>query len=142
MTFEERFEKISTKFKKADTSVLTDDFAIQVNLLDEDCGGIFYIANISGNFSVEPYDYYDHTSMLSIMADDFMKLTAGSLSIDNGIAKGRFSVKGNLADIKILPTLFPKAVKKTPAKKAPVKKTEEIKVAKTKEKADAKGRKL
>lgn len=137
MTFEERFEKISTKFKKADISHLTNDFAIQVNLLDEDCGGIFYIANIGGSFSVEPYDYYDHTSMLSIMADDFMKIAAGTLSIDNGIAKGRFTVEGNISDIKTLPSLFPKAVKK-----APVKKAENIKVAKTKEKTDGKGRKL
>ena len=126
MTYEEKFSKISAKFSKAETSILTTEFAIQVNLTDADCGGAFYIANIGGVFSVEPYDYHDHTSMLTVTADDFNKIIAGKLSIDNGIANGRFEIEGNVDDIRILPGLFPKSERKTKAK-APAKETKKCK---------------
>ena len=46
MTFIEQFENIKKKMSKLDTSSLPHDLAMQVNLTDEDCGGIFYVANI------------------------------------------------------------------------------------------------
>lgn len=116
MTFEQRFSKISDKFKDADTSILKEDFAIQVTMTDEDCGGIFYIANIDGCFSVEPYDYVDNTCAVTISAADFLKIIGGRLSIDNGIKSNRFYVTGNPDNLKVLPLLLPKTEKKTETK--------------------------
>ena len=131
MTFEEKFGKLSEKLRTADTSKLTESFAIQVNMTDEDCGGTFYIANIDDNFSVEPYDYRDHTAMLTAAADDIAKVFAGRLNLDNAIASGRFTVEGNPEHIRIAVSAFPKPVRKTAAKKATVvKKGEEKPVQK------------
>ena len=124
MTFEEKFGKLSEKLRKADTSKLTESFAIQVNMTDEDCGGTFYIANIDDKFSVEPYDYRDHTAMLTAAADDIAKVFAGRLNLDNAIASGRFTVEGNPEHIRIAVSAFPKPVRKTAAKKATVVKKE------------------
>lgn len=129
MTFEQRFSKISDKFKAADTSILTKDFAIQVTMTNEDCGGIFYIANIGGTFSVEPYDYVDNTCAVTISAEDFMKVIGGRLNIDKAIAGERFAVYGNLDDFKVLPLLFPKA-EKVKAPKAVAEKKEKTTKAK------------
>ena len=108
MTFEDKFEKFSLKLDEADKSTISEDFAVQVNLTDEDCGGAFYIAYMDGTFSVEPYDYCDHTAMLTTTADDFQKIISGKLSIDNGIESGRFCVDGNIDHIKTLQMMFPK----------------------------------
>ena len=84
---------------------------------DEDCGGIFYIANIDDVFSVEPYDYHDHTAMITASADDVLKVLTGKLSLDNGIKSGRFTVEGNPEHIRIVAAAFPKPAKKTTTKK-------------------------
>lgn len=117
MNFEEKFEKLSKKLLNADTSKFNESFAIQVNMTDEDCGGIFYIANINDVFSVQPYDYHDHTAMLTASADDALKVLTGKLSLDNGIKSGRFTVEGNPEHIRIVAAAFPKPVKKTAPKK-------------------------
>ena len=65
MTFEKKFASLKTKFDKADLKKLPDDFAIQLTMTDEDCGGIFYIANKNGAFSVEPYDYKDNSAAVT-----------------------------------------------------------------------------
>lgn len=136
MTFEEKFGKLSEKLRTADTSKLTESFAIQVNMTDEDCGGTFYIANIDDNFSVEPYDYRDRTAMLTAAADDIAKVFAGRLNLDNAIASGRFAVEGNTEHIRIAVSAFPKPVRKTPAaKKTAVAKDEKKTVCKKNEKA-------
>ena len=44
MTYEQAFEKIKEKLKDADTSNLTGDFAVQIDLINKDCSGMFYIA--------------------------------------------------------------------------------------------------
>lgn len=122
LNFEEKFEKLSKKLLCADSSKFSESFAIQVNMSDEDCGGIFYIANINDVFSVEPYDYHDHTAMITASADDVLKVLTGKLSLDNGIKSGRFTVKGNPEHIRIVAAAFPK-----PAKKATTKKTKKAK---------------
>ena len=116
------FEKLSKKLLNADASKFNESFAIQVNMTDEDCGGIFYIANINNVFSVQPYDYHDHTAMLTALADDALKVLTGKLSLDNGIKSGRFTVEGNPEHIRIVAAAFP-----TPAKKTATKKTKKTK---------------
>jgi len=121
MDFIKRFEKIKEKFNSADTSGLTTDFAIQVNMTDEDCGGAFYIANIDGVFSVEPYDYIDNTAMVTASAAEFEKLIGRRIGFEKAVNSGKVVIDGNTEHVKIMTELFPKPVRKPCAKKVPEK---------------------
>lgn len=136
MDFVKRFEKIKEKFSKIDTSKLNSDFAIQVNMTDEDCGGAFYVANIGGEFSVEPYDYVDHTAMVTATAGDFEKLIGRRIGFDTAVKNGKIVIDGNADDVLAMTELFPKPAKKPAAKKAAPKaeeKKEEVKAEPKKE---------
>ena len=96
MTFIEKFNQIKKKYGKIDESKLTENFAVQVEMTDEDCGGIFYIANMDAPFAVEPYDYYDNTAairlsskvlenVLSCKADAKEEFFAGNIQVDGDI---------------------------------------------------------
>ncbi len=120
MTYEQAFAKIKESLKNADTSKLTGDFAIQVDLINKDCNGAFYIAYFDGELAVEPYDYVDNYARLSIMMGDFTKLVEGKLNVEKAIASEKIYVSGDVSKVVELGTL----VKKAPAKKAPAKKAE------------------
>lgn len=123
MTFIEQFENIKKKMSKLDTSSLPHDLAIQVNLTDEDCGGIFYVANIGGVFAVEPYDYYDHTVLLTSSAKNFLSIVTGKTDATDAVFRGLISLEGNIEHAQALANLVKKPEKKPAAKKTTEKKT-------------------
>lgn len=97
MTFIEKFNQLKKKYGKIDESKLTENFAVQVEMTDDDCGGIFYIANMDAPFAVEPYDYYDNTAaikisskvlenILSCKADPMEEYSAGNIQVDGDIS--------------------------------------------------------
>lgn len=97
MTFIEKFNQLKKKYGKIDESKLTENFAVQVELTDEDCGGIFYVANMNTPFAVEPYDYYDNTasikisskvleSLLSCKSDPMEEFFAGNIQVEGDIS--------------------------------------------------------
>lgn len=123
MTFEKKFQEFKEKFSTADISKLTEAFAMQVNMTDEDCGGIFYIANIDGSFSVEPYDYVDRTSEIIGLSTEIKKVFSGRIGLEKAMAEGKVTVYGNPADVAAVRELLKKpAVKKPTAKKVAKKK--------------------
>lgn len=110
MTFEKKFESLKKSLIKADTQKFTESFAFQVNIIDEDCGGAFYIAYVNGEYAVEPYDYKDRTALIIGSAADIAKLAKGIVAV---------SVEGNVSQVEMLASCFKKPVaKKSPAKKA------------------------
>ncbi len=115
MTFVEKFEELKKLLDKADTKKLKDDFAIQITMNDEDCGGTFYVAYLDGNYSVEPYDYYDNTANIDASADVIKNLAEKTTDVETEINQGKMFVGGNVENVK---SLFD-AMKKKPAKKAP-----------------------
>ena len=123
MTFIEQFETIKKKMGKLNTESLPKDLAMQVNLTDEDCGGIFYIANIGGNFAVEPYDYHDHTVMVTIHSGDFLKILSGKLDATDAMFRGLLQIDGNIDHALAIASLVKKAEKKPASKKTTSKKT-------------------
>ncbi len=134
MTFIEQFEVIKKKTAKLDASSLPHDLAMQVNLTDEDCGGTFYIANIGGNFAVEPYDYYDHTVMLTLASKVFLDVITGKLDATDAIFRGLVDIQGNIDHAQAVADIAPKktprkATSKTAEKKPATKKTAEKKTA-------------
>ena len=128
MTFIEQFENIKKKMSKLDTSSLPHDLAIQVNLTDEDCGGIFYVANIGGVFAVEPYDYYDHTVLLTSSAKNFLSIVTGKTDATDAVFRGLINLEGNIEHAQALANLVKKPEKKT-SKKPAAKKTAEKKTS-------------
>ena len=134
MTYIEKFEEIKNKFEKVNKSALKDEFAMQITMTDEDCGGVFYIANIAGNFAVEPYDYRDNTVSIVCPSQVFIDVIEGKTDPVKAFESGELTASGNLEQALALAKMVKKprkpAVKKAaakteekPAKKAAVKKT-------------------
>ncbi|MBQ6893189.1 MAG: hypothetical protein IJN48_03195 [Clostridia bacterium] len=123
MTFIEKFEQIKKKFGKVDTSRVSEDFAVQVNLTDEDCGGAFFVAYIDGEVAIEPYDYHDNTAMVNIKAKDLIDAIGGKLDVVGAIMGGSVEVLGNVEHFNAMLSLKKPTVKRT-AKKATEEKTE------------------
>lgn len=95
MTYINAFEKIKERLSGVTSDKFTRDFAIQVNLVNKDCAGAFYVANLDGVFSVEPYDYKDNSAMITLMMGDFTKLIEGKLSIDKATESGKMEIVGD-----------------------------------------------
>ena len=142
MTFIEQFEVIKKKTAKLDPSSLPHDLAMQVNLTDDDCCGAFYIANIDGNFAVEPYDYRDHTVMLTLTSKVFLDVITGKLDATDAIFRGLVDIQGNIDHAQAVADIAPKkaprkATSKTAEKKPAAKKTTTKTATKTAEKKPA-----
>lgn len=121
MTFEKAFDSIKKKFADADAKNVSD-FAIQVTMSDEDCGGTFYIEAKGGVLSVEPYDYKDNNAVLDITKSDLTALIGGKKSINKVVENGA-TLKGDVEVIGMLTSMLKKPAKKTAAKKPAAKKT-------------------
>ncbi len=124
MTFEQAFSKIKAKFDGADLKKLTTDFAIQVNMTDEDAGGAFYIQSADGKLFVEPYDYRDNTADVTLKRADLVKILDKKIDIQKAVDAGTIYVNGNVADFALAVSVIKAAAKKPAAKKTPAKKAE------------------
>ncbi|MEE0944099.1 MAG: SCP2 sterol-binding domain-containing protein [Clostridia bacterium] len=123
MTFEQAFLKIKAKFDSADLSNLKNEFAIQVNMTDEDCGGAFYIQFTDGKLFVEPYDYRDNTADVTLNRQDFNKILDKKLSVATALESGRLYINGNAEDFIALAGVVKAPEKKTVKKAAAPKKS-------------------
>lgn len=122
MTYINAFEKIKEKLQKVTSENFTRDFAIQVNIINKDCAGAFYVANLNGVFSVEPYDYKDNSAMITLMMGDFTKLVEGRLNVEKAVESGKLEVVGDLDAVLAISGIAP-AEKKVTVKKAEKKET-------------------
>ena len=128
MTFIEKYEKLSKKLIKADISKYSENFAIQITMDDEDCGGTFFVAYIDGAFKVEPYDYVDNTVNVNILASTLEKLIDKKVTVDEAFEADAIVANGNADHIVMLFDGFEKKVRKAPAKKeAPKAEKKEVK---------------
>ena len=117
MTFEKKFAEFKKELEKRNASELPTDLAMQVTMTDEDCGGTFYIANIGGNFAVEPYDYVDNTVNIAAAAATLKDLLAGKLDGPDAMFRGLIEVNGNTAHALAVLGMKKKAAAKKPAEK-------------------------
>lgn len=137
MTFIEKFEQVKKKFGKVDTSRVTENFAVQVNLTDEDCGGAFFVAYMDGEVAIEPYDYHDNTAMVNIKSKDLIDAIGGKLDVVGALMGGTVEVLGNVEHFTQMLSLKKPAAKRT-TKKATEEKTEKAPAKKTCKKTTAK----
>lgn len=126
MTFIEKFNQLKKKYGKIDESKLTESFAVQVEMTDEDCGGIFYVANMNAPFAVEPYDYYDNTAAIKVSSKVLENILSCKSDPMAEFFAGNIQVEGDISHALMVVELM----KKEPKPRKPRK-------AKTEEKAEA-----
>ncbi len=115
MSYYEQFENLKKKIN-VDESRLTKSFATQVNMTDEESSGSFYIANVDGSLSVEPYDYNDYTSMITASSQAFSDILSGKLDPVKAFLSGDITIEGDIEDIKMLAGAIVKPVRRRTAK--------------------------
>ncbi len=115
MIFIDKFNALKKKYGKIDESKLTESFAIQVEMTDEDCGGIFYVAYVNGVFAVEPYDYHDRTAAITVSSQVLESILSCKTDPMDAFFEGKLAVDGNVGHALLLVELM----KKEPVKRAP-----------------------
>lgn len=127
MTFIEKFEEIKKVLSDADEKKFKKNFAIEVNMTDDDCGGIFYIANMDKGFEVEPYNYFDNTSRLVGNAADVMSALKVKANCTKLLKSERIRIEGFESDIAQIHMALKKDTVKKAAKSAVKKASDTIK---------------
>ena len=135
MTFIQAFDKISERINgNAKITTDKDFFAVQVELTNKDCSGIFYIKYEYGNLSIEPYDYRDNSVAISLSYLTFNKLIDGRIDVASGIASGNIDAVGDLTAAEAICSIVPEEEKPVTKKAVPAK-TENAKAETEKPKA-------
>ena len=101
MTFEKAFESVKKKFANSDASGV-DDFAVQITLTDNDCGGTFYAEVKNGVLSVEPYDYHDNNASLTISKSALLGFLGKRIGIEAALSGEGSSLYGDAAKVETL----------------------------------------
>lgn len=95
MNYEEIFQTAKTEFLKRDVTNFKQHLAVQIDIIGEG-EGAFYVELKEGTLSVEPYEYYDHHVKLIATAEDFLKITDGSLNAVAAYTSGKLKIEGDL----------------------------------------------
>ncbi len=136
MNFVQAFDKIKERLDgKAKISGKFGNFAMQIEMTNKDCGGIFYIKQENGQLDVEPYDYYDNDAAITVSYLSFSKIIDGRMTPDEAIAGKTFTINGNEGLKDALYNIIP--APKKPAAKATAKPEAKV-AAKVEAKTEAK----
>ena len=130
MTFIEKFNQLKKKYGKIDEAKLTENFAVQIEMTDEDCGGIFYVAYMNGPFAVEPYDYYDNTASIKVSSKVLESILSCKAEAMAEFFAGNIQVEGDIGHALMVVDLMKKEPKPRKPRKA---KTEEKAATEVKE---------
>ena len=144
MTYIEKFEHLKKTYgKKPDMSKLTEDFAAQITMTDDDCHGIFYVAYLNGVLAMEPYDYHDNTVAVTVNSGLLEEILKGKKDPAEAYNNGELQAQGNLMHALMMIGALKKepARRKAPAKKAVEKAAEAVKEAAEEVKASPKAKK-
>jgi putative sterol carrier protein len=117
MTFFEAFEKIKKSIKFETAPEIEGHLALQLNITDEDAGGICYVEVNDGRILVEPYDYRDNDWILWASTEDFCKVFSGRLGVERALKEERLKITGNV-DRAMEFRKFTKKIARGPQKKA------------------------
>ena len=127
MTFIEKFDELKKKYGKIDEKKLTDNFAVQIEMTDDDCGGIFYVAYMNSPFAIEPYDYHDHTAAIKVSSKVLEDILSCKADPMDEFFAGNLTVDGDVGHALMLVELMKKAPKKKAAPKKETAKKAEVK---------------
>ena len=141
MKYEEIVAKVKKAYAKADTALVDEHLAVQVDVTGEG-EGAFYIEVADGKINVEPWEYLDHDFKIQCTAEEIIAIAEGKKKLGAEVESGNVYISRNFDKVAVFDLIVakksakkaaaPKAEKKTTKKAAPKaeKKTAEKKVAK------------
>ncbi len=141
MKYEEIVAKVKKAYAKADTALVDEHLAVQVDVTGEG-EGAFYIEVADGKINVEPWEYLDHDFKIQCTAEEIIAIAEGKKKLGAEVELGNVYISRNFDKVAVFDLIVakksakkaaaPKAEKKTVKKAAPKaeKKTAEKKVAK------------
>ncbi len=124
MKYEEIVAKVKKAYAKADTALVDEHLAVQVDVTGEG-EGAFYIEVADGKINVEPWEYLDHDFKIQCSAEEIVAIAEGKKKLSEEVEAGNVYVSRNVDKVAV----FDLIVAKKGAKKA---------AAKTEKKAAAK----
>ena len=141
MKYEEIVAKVKKAYAKADTALVDEHLAVQVDVTGEG-EGAFYIEVADGKINVEPWEYLDHDFKIQCTAEEIIAIAEGKKKLGAEVESGNVYISRNFDKVAVFDLIVakksakkaaaPKAEKKTAKKAAPKaeKKSAEKKVAK------------
>ncbi len=135
MKYEEIVAKVKKAYAKADTALVDEHLAVQVDVTGEG-EGAFYIEVADGKINVEPWEYLDHDFKIQCSAEEIVAIAEGKKKLSEEVEAGNVYVSRNVDKVAV----FDLIVAKKGAKKAAAK-TEKKAVAKPAKKETVKAEK-
>ena len=143
MTYEEIVAKVKKAYAKANTALVDEHLAVQVDITGEG-EGAFYIEVADGKINVEPFEYYDNDFKVYCTADEIIAIAEGKKKLGEEVASNNASVSGNVDKVAVFDLIVAKksaggrkkadaAKAEKPAKKA-AKKDDAVKAEKAEKK--------
>ena len=144
MTFQEIVAKVKEAYAKANTALVDEHLAVQVDINGEG-EGAFYIEVADGKINVEPYEYYDNDFKVYCTAEEIIAIAEGKKRLGEEVAVKNAYVSGNIDKVAVFDLIVAKKsaggrkkadaakAEKKPAKKA-AKKDEAVKAEKAEKK--------
>lgn len=96
MTYADFFYEIKGRFMGADVSDIHEHLAFQFNVVDPECGGIFYVEVKDGKLYVEPYEYYDRDAIFISDPDTFINIADGKTDPVVAFTFQKLKVEGSI----------------------------------------------
>ena len=129
MKYEEIVAKVKKAYAKADTALVDEHLAVQVDVTGEG-EGAFYIEVADGKINVEPWEYLDHDFKIQCTAEEIIAIAEGKKKLGAEVESGNVYISRNFDKVAVFDLIVAKkSAKKAAAPKAE-KKTAEKKVAK------------
>ena len=119
MTYEEIVAKVKKAYAKADTALVDEHLAVQVDVTGEG-EGAFYIEVAEGKITVEPFEYYDHDFKVLCTGEEIIAIAEGKKKLSAEVEAGNAYVSRDVDKVAVFDLIVAKkaAAKKAPAKKA------------------------
>ena len=108
MTYEEIFEKAKSLLLKAKTADVTQQIAVQINIIGEGHGS-FYAKIYNGKMDVQPFNYWDNDISLNVFGDELIYALENKASDKLGFYGDNYKI----SILKPLLLTIPKSRKKT-----------------------------
>ena len=134
MKYEEIVAKVKKAYAKADTALVDEHLAVQVDVTGEG-EGAFYIEVADGKINVEPWEYLDHDFKIQCSADEIIAIAEGKKKLGTEVEAGNVYISRNFDKVAVFDLIV---AKKSTAgkKKTDDAKTEEKKTVKKAVKKD------
>ena len=107
MKYEEIVAKVKKAYAKADTALVDEHLAVQVDVTGEG-EGAFYIEVADGKINVEPYEYHDHDFKIQCPAEEIIDIAEGKKKLGKEVEDGAVYVSRNVDKVAVFDLIVAK----------------------------------